>query len=79
VSPTVFKAEGLRFFFFSREETKMHIHVQGEKGEAKFWLSPEIALAMNHGLTPHQLAVAERLIRERENEIRGTWQKHFGS
>ncbi len=45
MSPTVFRAKGYRFFFFSREEARMHIHVHHESGEAKFWLEPEIAVA----------------------------------
>ncbi len=79
MSPTVFRAEGFRFFFFSREESKSHIHVQAEKGEAKFWLTPEISLAGNHGLSAHQLATAERLIKEHEDEIRHAWATHFSS
>ncbi|MFN7338865.1 MAG: DUF4160 domain-containing protein, partial [bacterium] len=27
MSPTVFREDGYRFFFFSREETRMHVHV----------------------------------------------------
>jgi Domain of unknown function (DUF4160) len=44
VSPTIFRAGGLRFFFFSREEDRLHVHAIGPDGEAKFWLEPEIAL-----------------------------------
>jgi hypothetical protein len=44
MSPTVFKFKGYRFFFFSREEERMHIHVECSDGEAKFWLVPEIEL-----------------------------------
>lgn len=29
----------------------MHVHVHGEKGEAKFWLEPQIELARNYGLS----------------------------
>jgi hypothetical protein len=36
MSPTIFRAKGLRFFFFSREEERMH--VLGEEGEAKIWI-----------------------------------------
>ncbi|MBW2186575.1 MAG: DUF4160 domain-containing protein [Deltaproteobacteria bacterium] len=39
MSPTVFKESGYRFFFFSREEARMHVHVHCEGGEAKFWLA----------------------------------------
>jgi hypothetical protein len=34
VRPTVFREAGLRFYFFSREEERPHIHVQGSDGEA---------------------------------------------
>lgn len=27
MSPTVFREKGYRFFFFSREEPRMHVHV----------------------------------------------------
>jgi hypothetical protein len=45
VSPTVFREGGFRFYFFSLEESRMHIHVHGEGGEAKFWIEPRIELA----------------------------------
>jgi hypothetical protein len=79
VSPTVFRAEGFRFYFFSREEPRMHVHVHGENGEAKFWLEPQIELARNYGLSDPQINRALRLIREKENDIRRAWNEHFGS
>ena len=36
---------GYRFFFFSREEPRMHVHVICADGESKFWLDPAIELA----------------------------------
>ncbi len=48
MSPTVFRECGYRFFFFSREEERMHVHVLSGNGEAKFWLEPEIELAKNY-------------------------------
>lgn len=63
MSPTVFREGGLRFYFFSREEPRMHIHVQGTGGEAKVWLEPSIELADNYGLSRRALAAALRLIR----------------
>lgn len=50
MSPTVFREGAYRFFFFSREERRLHIHVNHPTGEAKFWLEPEIELAVNYGL-----------------------------
>lgn len=78
MSPTVFRAQGFRFYFFSREEPRLHVHAQHANGEAKFWLDPAIELAQNYGLRPPDLGTAEQLIREHEDEIREAWRKHFG-
>jgi Domain of unknown function (DUF4160) len=49
MSPTVFRDGPYRFFFFfSREEERLHIHVQSADGEAKFWIEPQIELARNY-------------------------------
>ena len=79
MSPTVFRAGPFRFFFFSREEERLHIHVQSADGEAKFWVEPKIELARNHGLSDQDLRRVEQLIEEREQEIRDAWASHFGS
>ena len=77
MSPTIFKEKGLRFYFFSREESRLHVHVQGQRGEAKFWLEPSIELAQNFGMSQALLRTALHLIKEREDEIRGAWKAHF--
>lgn len=77
MSPTVFREAGFRFYFFSREEPRMHIHVQSSNGEAKFWLEPEIQIAQNHGLSMEELNEADSLIKEHQDEIRKAWQQHF--
>jgi hypothetical protein len=77
MSPTVFKEDGYRFFFFSREESRMHVHVQCQNGEAKFWLEPEIELAKNYNLSRQQLKIIENIIEERQNDLRNAWQRHF--
>lgn len=78
VSPTIFRAGGFRFYFFSREEPRMHVHAHHEAGEVKIWLEPEIAVAENYGLSPRRLAAALRLAQEHEDEIRSAWRAHFG-
>lgn len=77
MSPTIFRAEGLRFFFFSREEARIHVHVLGADGEAKIWMEPEIQVARNYGLSRKKLKTALRLVKEREDEIREAWGEHF--
>ena len=79
MSPTVFRQRGFRFYFFSREEQRMHVHVSCSSGEAKFWMEPAIELAMNRGLKQTELRRAERLIEEHADEIRTAWHRHFGA
>ena len=69
----------MRFYFFSREEARMHVHVYCERGEAKFWLDPNVELAQNFGLPARQIGAAKKIIEEHYDEIRNAWQEHFGS
>jgi hypothetical protein len=55
VSPTIFKIGRFRFYFFSREEPRPHVHVASADGEAKFWLEPLGELARNQRLTDRDL------------------------
>jgi hypothetical protein len=79
MSPTVFKWKGYRFFFFSREETRAHVHVYCSDGEAKFWLDPTVELSRSHGLSTGQLAELQRTVEERKNDILNAWHRHFPS
>ncbi|MBW2012005.1 MAG: DUF4160 domain-containing protein [Deltaproteobacteria bacterium] len=79
MSPTILREKGYRFFFFSREETRMHVHIYCENGETKFWLEPEIELARNYRLSRLQLKQIEEIIEEHYNEFTGAWQTHFSS
>ena len=78
MSPTVFQYRNFRFFFFSREEPRMHVHVYTPNGEAKFWLTPKIELADNLGLKPADLKTALTQIQLHEAQIKAAWKKHFG-
>ena len=77
MSPTIFKADGYRFFFFSREETRKHVHIFSAEGEAKFWLEPEIKLAKNYRYSKKHLKKVEKL-EEHHYEIISAWERHFG-
>jgi hypothetical protein len=79
VSPTILRIKGFRFYFFSREERRAHVHVQHADGEAKFWIEPEVELAVNFSLKPTQITEAQKLIEAYLNEIRSAWVKHFPS
>jgi hypothetical protein len=79
MSPTIFREGGFRFFFFSREERRVHVHVHSANGEAKFWVEPDVELAQNYGLNNSDLKAAETLIKEHRDEIRKAWTRHFAS
>jgi len=79
MSPTVFREGPFRFFFFSREEERLHIRVQSADGEAKVWIEPEIALARNYQLSDQDLSRVLQLVIDHEQEIRDAWHRHFDS
>lgn len=78
VSPTVFREGKYRGFFFSREETRMHVHMTGPDGEAKFWLEPVLALATHTGMASRELKRMQTIVEEHHGEIVRAWRKHFG-
>ena len=79
MTPTIHGERGFRFFFFSREEPRKHVHVIRAEGEAKFWLAPEIELAGNYRLSRGQRKDAEEIVEEHQDEFRAAWHQHFGS
>jgi hypothetical protein len=79
MSPTIFREHGYRFYFFSREEPRMHVHVNHADGEAKFWLEPVIELAQNFGLSAQELREVNKLVNLHQQEIKDAWHSHFPS
>lgn len=77
--PTVLRDGAYRLFFFSREESRVHVHVSHPDGEAKFWLHPEIALAASLGLSDRQLREAQAIVETHLQEILDAWYRHFNA
>ena len=78
MTPTILREKGYRFFFFSREESRIHIHIVCADGEAKYWLEPDIELAKNHNLSRTQLKEIENIIEVHCDEFKSAWGKHLG-
>lgn len=74
----MFRHGPYRGFFFSREESRMHVHVSCPNGEAKFWLEPVLALAEHTGLRSRELRRIQVVIEEHHHEIIAAWKAHFG-
>ena len=78
MAPTVVRDGKYRLFFFSREETRIHVHVAHPDKEAKFGLTPEVALATSTGLSRRQLGDAQTIVVAQFKEIQDAWNRHFG-
>ena len=79
MAPTVVRDGQFRLFFFSREEARIHVHVEHPDGEAKFWLTPQVIMATSTGLTVRQLSEAKSVVTAHIEEIRNAWHHHFGT
>ena len=77
MNPTLLKVGPYRFFFFSREEERPHVHVVSAEGEAKFWLEPTIALAQYEGFKRAQLRKLQKIVEENYEEFIEAWKTHF--
>ena len=78
MSPTIFRDGSFRFYFFSREEPRMHIHVGSPDGEAKFWIEPTIEMAESYGIPTRELTNIREMVESHEQVIRAAWRRHFG-
>ncbi len=67
-----YESNGIRFYFFSREEPRMHVHIYCGDGEA------QIELARNYRLSRPRLREIEQIIERHYDEIRTAWQNCFG-
>ena len=72
MSPTVLRLGAFRFFFYSREESKPHIHVEEGNKTAKFWIEP-VELAESHGFSTRQLNKIEQLVEDNVQLIIKEW------
>lgn len=79
MSPTIVRDGPFRLFFFSREEPRIHVHIAHPDGEAKFWLTPQVDVAVNIGLSAVQLRQAQHVVEAHLKEIEDAWHRHFGS
>jgi len=77
--PTVLKIKDYRFFFFSREEARMHIHVICPDGEAKLWLEPTVGIATSYKLSNVRLKEIETMTNENFDLFKKAWEAHFGN
>jgi len=74
--PVVLRADGYRFFFFSREGLEpRHIHVEQAERYAKFWLEP-IELVESRGFRSQELRKLHNLIEQHREQFIVAWDEH---
>jgi hypothetical protein len=62
--PTVLRAGPYRFFFYSADRDEpLHVHVEREESDAKFWLEPA-RLERSRGFGRAEIARVQRLVEE---------------
>jgi len=77
MSPTFLNEKGYRFFTWSKEEERKHIHVVKGDKQCKFWLEPTIEIAENNGFKKIELNEILKIITKNETEFKNKWNKHF--
>ncbi|MDP3860140.1 MAG: DUF4160 domain-containing protein [Phaeovulum sp.] len=79
--PTLFRYDGFRFFIYSNEgdpREAAHVHVMKAGAEAKFWLSPQVAVAESAGFDARTLRRLAGVVEQRRAEIERAWHDYFG-
>ncbi|MBV9322877.1 MAG: DUF4160 domain-containing protein [Chloroflexi bacterium] len=78
MSPTVHREGPYRFYFFAGDRLEpRHVHVEGDDGEAKYWLEP-VALADAAGYSARELRVIARIIQAHRDDFLRAWHEFFG-
>jgi hypothetical protein len=75
--PTALKIFGFKFYYWAREHKPIHIHVKKGGAEARFVIEPEVELTENLGLKPHELALAEEIVRDNRKYLVDHWKLFF--
>jgi len=75
--PTILIVGKYRFFFNSREEVRMHVHVNTIDGTAKFWIEPIINLADYYNLSQKELKEIHKIVEVNKDEFINAWKRHF--
>jgi hypothetical protein len=79
--PVIFRYAGFRFFFYANEGTPrepIHIHVEQNDCEAKFWIKPVVSVAYNNGYGAHTLHQLRGVVAVNRLLIERAWNDFFG-
>ncbi len=78
--PIVLRIDGFQFLFYGNAGNPRepgHIHVRAGRDEAKFWLSPEVRLVYNRGLSPATINRLQKQVEAHREELERAWNDFF--
>ena len=78
MSPTFKYERGYRFYMWSREEDRAHVHVSKAGLEAKIWLEPVVEVYENDGFSQKELGVILKIVKENENDFKTKYKQRLG-
>ena len=76
MTPVVHRWNGYRFFFYSAEEERAHLHVARAETEMKIWLEPRIEVAYNYGVPGKDVKRILSIVRRYEHAFLEAWKTH---
>lgn len=75
MTPTVMRRGKYRFYFYSREGKRPHVHVGSAEKEAKIWLDP-VAVERNYGYNNKEMAEILEIVEENREFLLSKWGEH---
>ena len=77
--PTALRVGPYRFFFYAGDGTEpIHMHVERDDDEAKFWLEP-VRIERSKGFSRKELREIERIIVDQHALLVEKWNEYFGT
>lgn len=79
--PVIFRYKGYRFFFYSNEGSPrepLHVHVDKDDCEAKFWIEPAVAVAYDDGFDAKTLRQLLDPVTRNKGRITKAWHGYIG-
>ena len=76
--PTIFRNNGIRFFFWSNEGNEpMHIHFEKGDAHGKCWIEPDLEINYFFGFTNSETKAIEKEIEQNIELIKTRWNEYF--
>jgi hypothetical protein len=76
--PTVLRWKGYKFFFYSDEEDRPHIHIKNQNAQAKYWLET-VEFVKAEGFSQKELNVIKKKIIEEQDLLLEKWNDYFNA